>query len=65
MCEESRDTRPRLVWLSVSHVGSPDDFLAAYGQLERAASELQIPLVVGGQRLDEHFRVKCGLYIVL
>lgn len=49
------DQRPRLVWLSVSHVAQADEFLAAYESFYS-----RIPpgtaVVVGGKGLDEELR---------
>jgi len=56
LCEAIHDTRPALVWLSVSHIDSRTAFLAEYAQLEHAAAAHQAALVVGGQALDECLR---------
>ncbi len=49
------DHRPRLFWLSVSHLTDKADFLKGYNQLyERFGSD--IAFIVGGRALDESIR---------
>jgi methanogenic corrinoid protein MtbC1 len=51
-----RDRRPRLLWLSVSAIGSVPRFLEAYGRLYEIAAELGVAVVVGGRALSEDVR---------
>ncbi|OYW13231.1 MAG: hypothetical protein B7Z55_17185 [Planctomycetales bacterium 12-60-4] len=48
--------RPKLLWLSVSHLGSRESFLAEYPPLFEHAQRLGIPVALGGQALDEPLR---------
>lgn len=48
--------RPALVWLSISAISDPPRFLRDYGLVAQAAQDAGIPLVVGGQALDESLR---------
>jgi excisionase family DNA binding protein len=48
--------RPRLFWLSVSAIESPEEFLHEYGKLYKRASALGVPVVVGGRALTKEFR---------
>jgi len=48
--------RPRLVWLSVSYLPQPDEFLAAYQPLYAACEERNIAVAVGGRALPEAVR---------
>lgn len=51
-----RDMRPRLLWLSVSHVPDPAAFVPAYEQVFAVADELDVAVAVGGQALTEDIR---------
>lgn len=51
-----RRERPRLFWLSVSHVAAEEDFLAAYSKLYETAKDQGVPVAVGGRALDEELR---------
>ncbi|QDV23243.1 B12-binding domain-containing protein [Aureliella helgolandensis] len=51
------DNRPRLFWISCSHIANPNQFLASYSALyERFHSE--IAFVVGGRALTDELRRK-------
>jgi len=56
LCEAVRDTRPRLVWLSVSTIDSPAEFLADYAELYETAAQHDAALAVGGRALDGPLR---------
>ena len=51
-----RELLPRLFWLSVSHIESPQAFLDQYHVLQAAAAESSTALVVGGNALSEAMR---------
>jgi len=57
-------TRPRLFWLSLGHLASPETFLSDYPALHDAAVEVGAAVVVGGQALTEELRdrLKCSTY---
>ncbi len=48
--------RPRMLWLSISHLEDPATFLETYRRLHDAATRLDVPVVVGGQALHEELR---------
>lgn len=48
--------RPQLFWLSVTHLGPVAGFVEGFSRLSAAATELKIPLVVGGQALSAEIR---------
>jgi len=51
-----RSQRPRLLWLSVSHVRDEAEFVAGYRELHDTARELGTAMVVGGQALGRELR---------
>ena len=51
-----RSQRPRLLWLSVSHVRDEAEFLAGYRELHDTARALGTAMVVGGQALSRELR---------
>lgn len=48
--------RPALVWLSISTIPDPDRFLHDYALVAQATYDAGVPLVIGGQALDESLR---------
>ena len=53
-----RELRPKLIWLSVSHVENAKEFLREYQSFERFASHRGVAIAVGGQGLIESVRSK-------
>jgi methanogenic corrinoid protein MtbC1 len=51
-----RSQRPRLLWLSVSHVRDEAEFLAGYRELHETARDVGTAMVVGGQALARELR---------
>ena len=56
LAQAVRDDRPRLLWVSVSHIGSIGDFLDQYARLYEAAVEQGTAVAVGGRALHEEIR---------
>jgi excisionase family DNA binding protein len=58
------EIRPRLLWLSVSHVPDPAVLTAAYRKLYHAAEGQAVPVVIGGSALHESLRstLPCTTY---
>jgi hypothetical protein len=50
------ELRPRLVWVSVSHSGPEDAFIAAYREFYRHAEFANVPVAIGGFGLKEPIR---------
>ena len=48
--------RPTVFWLSVTHLGSPNEFLAGFRQLWNSARKHNVALLAGGQALSERIR---------
>ncbi len=51
-----QELRPRMVWLSVSHIRNDEEFLGAYRHLYHAAEKQGVAVAVGGQALVEGIR---------
>jgi excisionase family DNA binding protein len=51
-------TRPRLLWLSVSHLVDPASFLEQYREMYQEASRVGTAVAVGGQALTQELRVE-------
>jgi methanogenic corrinoid protein MtbC1 len=56
IAEAVRDSRPRLLWLSISSIESVSTFLADYADLYRIASQNGASVVVGGRGLLAEIR---------
>ena len=56
LARATRQLRPRLLWLSVSHLDDPAQFLPAYRDLYRAAEQQGVAVAVGGQALTDPLR---------
>jgi MerR family transcriptional regulator, light-induced transcriptional regulator len=54
--EAVRDSRPRMLWLSVSYIDSVPAFLRDYAQLHSLALEAGAAVVVGGRALTTEIR---------
>ena len=50
------DSRPQLLWISVSCIESIPEFLAEYGRLYQTAADAGTAVVVGGRALTEEIR---------
>lgn len=55
-CAAIQKHRPALVWLSISTISDPERFLRDYALVAQATHDAGIPLVIGGQALDESLR---------
>ncbi len=51
-----REQRPRLFWLSASHIDDQAAFVREFNQLEDAAQGLKIPIILGGRALSTDLR---------
>jgi excisionase family DNA binding protein len=51
-----RSTRPKLFWLSVSHINEAIDFVTEFAALSQACTATGTALVVGGRALTEDIR---------
>lgn len=50
------DLRPRLVWLSISHVLGEDDFVRKFGEFYGAAERAGVAVAIGGRALADSLR---------
>lgn len=58
------DVRPRLLWLSVSHVADRAGLVRSYAELHERARALRVAIVIGGQALDADLRtsLRCAAF---
>ena len=61
MAQAVRDRRPRLVWLSCSHLFDVEKFIAEYTLLYQAGREAGATLMLGGRAIDEKVRRRIPL----
>jgi len=50
------ELRPRLMWLSISHLLDADDFFRGYRALYLRLEKAGVPLIIGGRALDDSVR---------
>src|SRR5262249_6691576 len=50
--------RPRLLWLSASHLVDPASFLGEYREMYQEASRMGIAVIIGGRALTEEVRAQ-------
>lgn len=53
-----QETKPKLFWLSVSHIRDELDFVSEFAALSRTCRTADTALVVGGRALTEELRVR-------
>jgi methanogenic corrinoid protein MtbC1 len=51
-----QETKPKLFWLSVSHIREGLDFITEFAALSQACTAAETALVVGGRALSEKLR---------
>ncbi|MBN1443300.1 MAG: DNA-binding protein [Planctomycetes bacterium] len=56
IAEAIRRERPRIFWLSVSHIEDEEELLSEYGLVHEAARECGVAVAVGGRALREDLR---------
>lgn len=50
------DLKPQLVWVSVTHLQDPDQFVADFNELSEYAEQKQVAIAVGGRGLTQGIR---------
>jgi len=50
------ELKPRLIWISLSHLQDDDAFLRNYGELYQKAEQAGVAVVIGGRALGESLR---------
>jgi excisionase family DNA binding protein len=50
------DLKPRLIWLSASHLVDPEQFVKEYSAFYRHAQDRDVPIAIGGNALNETIR---------
>ncbi len=53
-----RTERPSLVWISVAHLQSVEEFVGEYSRLYDSARKLDVAVVVGGRAIDDRTRAR-------
>jgi methanogenic corrinoid protein MtbC1 len=56
--EAALEHRPALMWVSVSHLVNPEDFVRGYEEFYRFAERESIPVALGGRCIDEALRAR-------
>ncbi len=56
LAKATRELKPRLVWLSVSHLKNVDEFLRSYREFYQAGERLGVAIAVGGRALSGPIR---------
>lgn len=56
MIRAIRETKPKLFWLSVSHIPPATDFVNEFATLSKACAQMGVALAVGGRVLTESTR---------
>ncbi|WP_146448675.1 MerR family transcriptional regulator [Bythopirellula polymerisocia] len=54
--EALNDTKPKLLWLTVSSIETPAKFVEEYAEIHRVADEVGAVVVVGGRALNSEIR---------
>ncbi len=52
------EMRPRLLWLTVSHLTDEDEFIGGYRELYRKAEKAGVAVAIGGRAIAEQIRSK-------
>lgn len=50
------ELRPRLIWVSISHLGAEDAFVAGYREFYKHAEAAHVPVAIGGSGLKDMVR---------
>jgi MerR family transcriptional regulator, light-induced transcriptional regulator len=56
LAKAMRELRPKLLWLSVSHLEDKAAFIRSYRELYRAAERYGVPVAIGGQAIASDVR---------
>lgn len=57
-CAAMRNLRPRILWLSVSHIDSVEPFLRQFEMVYETALALNVAVVIGGRALQPDIRTR-------
>jgi excisionase family DNA binding protein len=61
LAQAVRDRKPRLVWLSCSHLHDVERFIAEYSLLYEATRDIRATMMLGGRAIDERIRRRIPL----